>query len=128
MAAKREVVVTYDAKTKTWNAENPVNVYPGVTNIVWTIELTDKADGDISFGVQPDFPGIFFEGAWPGTPPSGDEKAWSTDIADTLQPDDPPQTFAYTVNAWYRSTDRQLPPSQVSWDPDVEENTDPPPA
>lgn len=127
MAALREVVVTYDAATKTWSAENPVNVYPGVTKIVWLIELTDKADGEISFGIEPDFPGISFEDTWPGTPPSGDKKKWTTDIKDTLQPGDPPQTFAYTVNAWYQNPDRLVPPSPVSWDPDVEENTDPPP-
>ena len=122
-----KVLVTYDSVGGQWSAKNPVVVYPGLTRIEWTIALTKESTGAITFGTEPEFPGILFDSDWPGTKPLGDEKTWSVEINDTLKPGDPSVEYHYTVNSWYKSADRETPPVKKSWDPDVEEDPDDPP-
>lgn len=125
---EKTVNIKFDSATGQWTAsENPVAVTPGLTAIVWTIGLASDSQGEIHFGTEADFPGIQFTKGWPGTRPHGDKKVWMTAIEDKMQPDDPPQLFHYTVNAWYADRREEIQPEKKSWDPDVEEESDPSP-
>jgi len=124
---EKPVPVTYDPVSGKWAAENPINVSPGITRIVWKVAVVPDAAGDIYFGTAPDFQGITFAPGWPGTEPKGDDRVWSSTLRDTMTPGNPPQVFEYTVNAMYQ-TDHSKIAQPVSWDPDVEEGGGPPPA
>jgi hypothetical protein len=121
-----EVVITYDPVLETWEAENPVKVYPGITAIVWKVQLAKDGYGEIYFGEAPDFQGITFDPGWPGTEPKGGPHTWTAILRDTLKPGEPPRDFHYTVNTLYQ-TNRAQPAMRKSWDPDVEEEPDQPP-
>lgn len=122
------VELKYDAASARWHAsENPVKVYKGLTKITWTIALTELSSGELVFGTEPDFAGITFNEHWPGSPPKGDKKLWTTNVADKMSAHEPPQFFHYTVNAWYSDPRAAIAPQQLSWDPEVEEGGDPPP-
>jgi len=123
----KPVTVTYDPVSDTFTAdENPVHVFHGLSTITWTIKVTDSATGEIYFGTEPDFRGIVFDRNWNGTPPKGDAKLWSVKVRDDLKPTDDPETYHYTVNSVYQS-DALSPAERKIWDPDVEEDPDPPP-
>lgn len=125
---EKNVKLNYNAVDKKWSAsENPVKVYKGLTKITWTITLDELSNGVLVFGTDPDFAGITFNDDWPGSEPKGDKKLWTTNIADTMSAHEPPKLFHYTVNAWYSDPRAELEPQQLSWDPEVEEENDPPP-
>lgn len=126
---EKNVELRYDAVTGKWSAsENPVKVYKGLTKLTWTITLDELATGVLVFGTEPGFAGITFNDAdWPGSEPKGDKRLWTSNIADKMSDNDPPRFFHYTVNAWYSDPRAALEPQQLSWDPEVEEEGDPPP-
>lgn len=125
---EKKVELKYDPAAKIWHAsENPVEVYKGLTRITWTIDLTESSGGVLVFGTDDDFAGITFNEDWPGSVPKGDKRVWTSDIADTMSANEPPKFFHYTVNAWYSDPRQEIEPLQLSWDPEVEEEGDPPP-
>jgi hypothetical protein len=123
----QHVVITYDSKNNSFSAsQNPLVVYPGVTQIVWTVELTEESTGVIYFGTEPTFQGIDFGPRWAGTKPKGDTESWTVAIDDQLNPGQT-RRYHYTVNTWYKLNDEAKTAEKKSWDPEVEENGDPPP-
>jgi hypothetical protein len=121
----KTVTVTYDASNDKWEAENPIVVSKGITTIEWAIQLSDSSTGMISFGTEPSFQGIKFGPRWPGTHPKGNQTMWATTINDRLD-DNEVKKYHYTVNALYQA-DELSPAMKKSWDPEVEEDTPPPP-
>jgi hypothetical protein len=122
-----DVVITFDPAKNRWHAtDNPIVLKPGTTRINWTIKLTEPT-GDITFGNQPDFRGISFNNHdWPGSLPVGTQKLWTTEITDDLPPFSDTARFHYTVNALYTPSGAVVA-EQKSWDPEVDEEADPPP-
>jgi hypothetical protein len=124
---KINVEITYDPLHDEWDAtQNPIVLKPGISEIAWTVKLTEPA-GAISFSTEPDFRGITFNKRdWPGTIPKGNSETWHTTINDDLPPYSETQHFHYTVNTLYTPTGAAVA-EKKSWDPEVDERADPPP-
>lgn len=99
-------------------------VTPGQTELDWSIQVIPASAGTIVFSSDP--PGIQFTGtgnsAWPGSPPTADGSDIKSTINNTLPSGSSSAKFHYRVNAVY--TPANGTGTQVTWDPEVEE--DPP--
>jgi hypothetical protein len=96
----------------------------GANPIQWSIGMAEGASGSINFSTTSTAPGIQFTGsnAWTGDPPIGNSNIWNSSLNNTLGEGAPSQTFEYRVNAVYTPPGKGANPTNVSWDPDVEEN------
>ena len=101
-----------------------ISVGSGSTTLNWNIQVIPASAGNIAFNTAAATPGIQFTGTgnntWPGTGPSGDGNSWTSTITNNLPSGANKVTFHYKVNAVY--TPAGGTPTNLTWDPDVEEN------
>ena len=127
--ANVNVNIFYDPSTDTWSQDLGDKIHVrdrGANPIRWGIALVPGATGSLQFSTTNGAPGIeffttpIFPAEWPGSTPQGNANNWNSSLTNTLNPGAATLTFEYRVNAVY--TPQGGAATQVSWDPEVEEN------